>query len=168
MFLFGLVEGSALFAVAMALAGIPLWLVMAAITYGVDKRSKRLARRGLPASEAVGPRATRFGPPAKVAALALVGLPVLLAAFSAVEWLFLRRVQLPEAAGWVLALSCGLGVILVLALGVVMVAIVIDMLAAHRIAGRDTKIAYCIVGGAVRAPDRALRRARPESGAQML
>jgi hypothetical protein len=147
MFLWALIEGSALFAVAMAFAGVPLWLLMAGITRIVDIRSKDFARRGQPASDAVEPKATRFGRPAKIAVFVLVGALIAAWAIGGMEVLFFSHAQFPsQVLGYGLAALSGVGVLFVLILGLLWVAVVIDMLVAHRVAGRDTKIAYGVTG----------------------
>jgi hypothetical protein len=146
MVIWGTLEGSALFAVAIAFVGIPLWLVTAGIIRVADVLSKDRVARVAAVPEQAQARVTRFGRPAKLAVFALIADSVLCLALGGGWYLFFSRTQMPDPLAILMVALVGLGSLLTTAIGALLVAIVADMFIAHRVAGRDTKIACGIVG----------------------
>jgi len=169
MLIWGTLELSALFAVALAFVGIPLWLLGAGILRIADvmatsraRRRSEVATAAAEAAEATAaiaptlesdapavveaPKATRFGRPAKLMVFTLIGTSLLVTTLSGGWWLFFSRTQMPDALAVVMVALVGLCSLLTLVIGLMWVLIVADMVFAHRVAGRDTKIACGVVG----------------------
>lgn len=146
MFIWGTLELSALFAVALAFVGIPLWLVTAGVIRIADVLSKDRALRTAPAPDRADPRVTRFGRPAKLVVFALLGDAALSISLGGGWWLFFSRTQMPDPLAILMVALVGLGSLLTMAIGFLLTAVVADMFIAHRVAGQDTKIACGIVG----------------------
>jgi hypothetical protein len=145
MWLWVILEGSALFAVAIAFAGVPLWLVMAGISRIADLRSKdRVSRDASASGEA--PRPTRFGRAAKRMVFGLIAVSLLAVAVNGGQALLFHSLQMPGWLEAVFVALIGSSTVLTVLIAGTWVAIVADMLITHRVAGRDTKIAYGVVG----------------------
>jgi hypothetical protein len=124
--------------------GLPIWIALGCMSVYGDRRSRMQAAAG-DGTGGEGPVVSGFARVAKALALSVVGVIGLWVALSEGPWDWFSGQPVMGALFVVLAvLTAALPVLLIL-LAICFVALLGDMRAKHRVAGRDTVVAYGVI-----------------------
>ena len=141
----GLVELLFIVNIAWLVVGLPVWFVLAVVTFVGNRRSIALNQAGDVSAPEGSPAASKSGRPARIIALAVLGLTVFIVAMFAVTSTWGDEGSGMTVVFWsacVLVISWD---VLSAVLSVLLVAVMRDIFTDKRVAGRDTVAAYVVI-----------------------
>jgi hypothetical protein len=124
--------------------GLPVWIVLGCVSLHENRRSRMWPLRDADGRDCAA-QVSSFARPAKVLAFSVIGVICLWFALSAGPWSWFAGQPIMGALFLVMALLEAALPVLLLLLVACFVAVLVQMRVKHRVAGRDTAVAYGVI-----------------------
>jgi hypothetical protein len=124
--------------------GLPIWIVLGCMSIYENRRSRLWPQGDADEDDGV-PQVCSFARPAKVVAFSVIGVICLWFALSTGPWSWFAGQPIMGTLFVVMALLEAALPLLLLALVVCFVAVLVQMRRRHRVAGKDTAVAYGVI-----------------------